>query len=273
MNQLKVFMNKFLKNKNTVTILAVVGACIILYIGYNYRINQATRPISVPYAKVQIEPRVLITEEMIGMMEVPRSMVTNNTVTSLKSVLGMYANYNTVIPAGSIFYTSTLVTWDEMPDSAWAEIPDGYTVVSLPVNTESTMGNSIYPGNYIDLYYADYDSTGKLLLGKLIESIEVLSVKDKSGNYVFESSSNLREPAYLIFAVPEELHLLLRKASYLAGEIIPIQRNAKYSENPSATIVSSEYIEDFILKQTVVIPEGELPDLDDNLDDDDLLNE
>lgn len=263
MSQLKGFFNKFLRNKNTVTILAVIGACVILYIGYNYRINQATRPVSIPYAKQEIEPRTLITDDMIGMMQVPASMLTNNTVRSASLVVGKYANYNTVIPAGSLFYSSTLVDWKDMPDSAWADIPDGYTVVSLPVNTETTMGNSIFPKNYIDLYYVDFDENGKLLFGKLIESIEVLSVKDSAGNYVFESSSKQREPAYLIFAVPEELHLLLRKASYLAGGIVPVQRNKGYTENPSATEVSSEYLENFILSKTVVIPEKELPDLED----------
>ena len=271
MNQIKGFINKFLKNKNTVTILCVVGACIILYIGYNYRINQATRPISVPYAKQNIDPRTEIKEDMVGMMEIPSRMVTSNTITSIANVIGFYSNYNTMIPAGSLFYSNVIVTWDDMPDSAWANIPDGYTVVALPVDTESTLGNSIFPKNYIDLYYAATDDDSKLLLGKLIESIEVLSVKDSSGAYVFESSSELRTPAYLIFAVPEELHLLLRKASYLSGEIIPVQRNASYSENPLATTVSSEYIENFILSQTVVIPEAELPDLEENLDEEDLL--
>ena len=55
----------------------------------------------------------------------------------------MFANYNTVIPSGSLFYKSTLVTWDQMPDSAWSDIPDGYTVVSLNVNTETTYGNLV----------------------------------------------------------------------------------------------------------------------------------
>lgn len=264
MSKLKGFLNKLLRNKNTVAILAVIGACVILYIGYNYRINQATRPVSIPYAKQEIDPRTQITDDMIGMMQVPASMLTNNTVRSASLVVGKYSNYNTVIPAGSLFYSSTLVDWNDMPDSAWADIPDGYTVVSLPVNTETTMGNSIFPKNYIDLYYVDFDENGKLLFGKLIESIEVLSVKDSGGNYVFESSSKLKEPAFLIFAVPEELHLLLRKASYLSGSIVPVQRNKSYTENPSATEVSSEYLENFILSKTVVIPEKELPDLEDN---------
>ena len=142
-----------------------------------------------------------------------------------------------------------------MPDSAWADIPDGYTVVSLNVDTETTYGNSIFPGNYIDLYYETFDETGKLLLGKLIESIEVLAVKDSSGKHVFENSAEGLQPRSLIFAVPEDMHLLLRKASYLSGELIPVPRNARYSENPGATIVSSEYIEDYILSQTIILPE------------------
>ncbi len=268
MNNLKLTLTKLLKNKNTVTIICVLLALVILYVGYNWRVNSATEPINVPYARVEIQPRTLVTEEMIGYMKIPKSMVTTNTIRSINDVIGMYANYNTVIPQGSVFYRSVLVDWSEMPDSAWADIPDGYTVVSLPVNTEMTYGNSIFPGNYIDLYYVATEETNKLLLGKMIESIEVLAVKDSSGKHVFENSADLAAPASLIFAVPEEMHLLLRKASYLNGDIIPVPRNASYSENPSATVVTSEYIQDFILSQTVTIPYNDLPQMNENITED-----
>lgn len=251
-------IKRFIKNKNTVTILCVIAIVVVLYVGYSWRIKQKTNPVRVPYAVVDIQPRSQITENMIEYINVPASMVTDNMVVNINDVVGKYANYNTMIPKGSVFYKSTLITWDKMPDSAWADIPDGYTVVSLNVNTETTYGNSIFPGNYIDLYYVATDNTGKLLLGKLIESIEVLAVKDSSGNHVFENSSNLGAPSSLIFAVPEELHLLLRKASYLDGQLIPVPRNASYSENPNATVVSSQYIENFILSQTVTIPDENL---------------
>ena len=254
MNNLIISLKRFFGNKNTITILCVLAIVLILYFAYNYRIKQATEPIRVPYARVEIQPRTQITEDMIGYVEMPRKMLTNNTILNANEIVNMYANYNTVIPSGSLFYKSTLVTWKEMPDSAWADIPDGFTVVSLNVNTETTYGNSIFPGNYIDLYYSAYDETGKLLLGKLIESIEVLAVKDGSGNHVFENSAQLNSPASLIFAVPEYMHLLLRKAGYLSGEIIPVPRNASYSQNPGATEVSEEYIRDFIENKTVCLP-------------------
>ena len=255
MNNLVASFKRFFANKNTVTILAVVAAVLVIYFGYNYRIKQDTKPIRVPYAKVEIQPRTQITEDMIGYYEIPNRMVQSNTILYSTDLIGYYSNYNTVIPAGSLFYKSAIVSWSQMPDSAWADIPDGYTVVSLNVNTETTYGNSIFPGNYIDLYYETFDNNGKLLLGKLIESIEVLAVKDSSGRHVFENSSAGLVPSSLIFAVPEDMHLLLRKASYLSGSLIPVPRNASYSENPGATVVSSEYIQDYILAQTVILPE------------------
>ena len=45
---------------------------------------------------------------------------------------------------------------------------------NFPVTMSSTYGNSIYPGNYIDLYFQYRESGGgKLTIGKFIESIKV----------------------------------------------------------------------------------------------------
>ena len=131
MNNLIISLKRFFGNKNTVTIICVLAIVLILYFAYNYRIKQATQPLRVPYARQEIQPRTEIKEDMIGYVEIPKKMVTTNTITNVNDILGMFANYNTVIPSGSLFYRSTLVTWDQMPDSAWSDIPNGYTVVSL----------------------------------------------------------------------------------------------------------------------------------------------
>ena len=144
-----------------------------------------------------------------------------------------------------------------MPTSLTENIPDGNTIVSLPVTTETTYGNSIFPGNYIDLYYVG-TYNGKTLIGKFIESIKVLSVTDSAGNNVFEQSSNVPSPSYLIFSVPEDMHLLLKKALYLNGTIFPVPRNAEYSKNPKATVISSTQIQQIILSQTVNVSEKDL---------------
>jgi len=75
---------------------------------------------------------------------------------------------------------------------------------------------------------------------------------------VFEQSSNVPSPSYLIFSVPEDMHLLLKKALYLNGTIFPVPRNAEYSKNPKATVISSTQIQQIILSQTVNVSEKDL---------------
>ena len=75
MNNLKASMKKFLGNKNTVTILGIVLCLVVLYVGYNYRINAKVELIEVPYATKTIQPRNYITKDMIGTMNVPKSFL------------------------------------------------------------------------------------------------------------------------------------------------------------------------------------------------------
>ena len=66
----------------------------------------------------------------------------------------------------------------------------------------------------------------------------------------------------MLFAVPEELHLLLRKALYIGGaDILPIPRNSEYTKNPGKTNVSSNYIKNEIIRKTEKIPDEKLPTL------------
>lgn len=261
MGNILTTIKRFLGNKNTVTIIGVILGLLVIFIGYNYRVKQATTPVTVPYAKEEISSRTLITSDMIGYMEVSSKVVNSspNMITNANDLINNYVAFGTTIPANSLFYQSQILTSDEMPDSAFADIPDGYTIFSLSVNLHTTYGNSIYPGNYIDLFFKGIDDTGKIMFGKLIESIEVLAVKDSSGNHVFETTVESRTPAELLFAVPDEMYDLLMKAGYISGssiEIIPVPRNSSYSINPGETVVSSEVIRDFILSKSATIPQN-----------------
>ncbi len=260
MGNLANTLKRFLGNKNTVTIIGVLLGIVVLYMGYNWRVNQAVTPVTVPYAKQEITSRTQITEEMVGNISVPQSMISSssNIITSQADVIGKYVTYGAIIPINSLFYSELLVTEDSMPDSAFADIPDDYTIYSLSVNLHSTYGNSIYPGNYIDLYIKAVDDDNRVIFGKLIKSIKVLAVKDAQGQHVFESATEARTPAELLFAVPNSMYSLLMKAGYVTSgsiEIIPVPRNASYSANPGDTEVSSEYLQSFILDQTVAIPD------------------
>lgn len=256
-------IKKILGNKGVVTIIAFAVCLLILFFAYNYRVNKAINAIEVPYALRDLSAREEIKEEDIGVVKVASSLVTETVIRSKTNLIGKYVNYNTKIPAGSLFYSPEVVTWESMPDSAWNNIYKNYTIVSLPVSDSTTYGNSIYPGDAIDLYYLTSDS-GKLVFGKLIEGITVLAVKDSSGNHIFKKGANQKSAAALIFAVPENLHLLLRKAMTISGSssLVPVVKNANY--NPGSTKVTSEYLTNLILAQTKEVP---LDFVDDTTDD------
>lgn len=259
MGNILTTIKRFLGNKNTVTIIGVILGIIVLYVGYNYRVKQATTPVRVPYAKETLSSRTLITTDMIGYMEVSSSVVQNspNLITDVNKIVNNYVSFGTTVPENSMFYNGMILSSDEMPDSAFADIPDGYTVYSLDVNLHTTYGNSIYPGNYIDLYIHGMDDTNKLIYAKFIESIEVSAVKDSQGQHVFETTVESRTPAEMQFAVPTEMYELLMKASYLNLEIVPVPRNASYSANPGETLITSDTLKNFILSKSATIPQNQ----------------
>ena len=81
MNNLTKSMKKIIGNKNKVTIIGVVLSVIILYIGYNYRIDQQVKLTRVPYANQTIQPKTKITADMIEYMNVPASFLKGTPLT------------------------------------------------------------------------------------------------------------------------------------------------------------------------------------------------
>ncbi len=243
--------NKFLKNKNTVTILGVLACLVILYAGYTMRINKKTALVQVYYAKETIQPKTLITEDMVGQMDVPAAFIKGTYYKNYSDIVGKYSNYNTMIAAGSIFYSDLLVEEANLPDAILYDVNEGERVVSFPVDTVSTYGNSIMPSNIVDIYVKLYDDDGKLVYGEFYENIEILGVKDSAGKNVFENTEEVRTPAFVYFSLPEAKYLLFSALNYLETndiEVVIVPNTVKFdAKDPKATEVTSEYLYKFVL--------------------------
>lgn len=254
MNNIIISIKRFVKNKNTVTVIGVIAIIGILYWGYNYQINKQVSPVrNIPIAKQTIQPRTLITEEMVDYVDIAPIMLKNNVILASRLVVGKYTDYNTVIPEGSMFYKNVLVEKEDLPDAAFVKVKDGEVVYNFPVSMESTYGNSIFPGNKIDIYMKAENSARQIMVGKLIENVEVIDVKDSSGKHVFENTEEKRIPATLIFGVAPEMNILLRKASYMKSfsvELFPVPHGGIVA-NPGETQVTSQNLKDFINANTV----------------------
>ena len=225
MNNVLVSIKRFFKNKNVVTVLGVILILGLLYFGYNRTIKEQTNPVRIPVATQTIQPRTLITDEMVTFISVPKSMVSDNVLKGTGSIVDKYTAVNTVIPKGSMFYSDVLVEKEDLPDSAFVEVPVGQTPYALSVTSQSTYGNSIFPGNIIDVYMKATDENGQIIVGRLLEDVKVLAVKDNAGNNVFEDTTANRTPSTLLFGVNNETYVLLKRAEYLKSkgvELFPV---------------------------------------------------
>ena len=257
MNNLIASAKKFARNKNMITIIGVVIILILLYVGYSTQINRAVEPIQIPVATQTIQPRTEITDDMVQIIDMPNVSLSDNVIRTRSQIVGKYSNVNSVIPEGSMFYTDTVIDADELPDAAFAKVKSGEVVYNFPVDMESTYGNSIFPGNKIDIYMKVGDGQDeKIMIGKLIENIEVLAVKDSSGRAVFEDTSESRSPSMMIFGLKTDLYLLLKKASYMSSlgvELYPVPHGGTV-DTEGATQVSTQQLVDYIDAHSVNIP-------------------
>ena len=248
-------LNKFLKNKNTVTILGVLACLVILYAGYTMRINKKTALVDVYYANQTIQPKTKITEEMVSKTSVPEAFILGTYYKDYKQIVGKYSNYNTMIAEGSLFYTDLLVDEENLPDAIFYDVNEGERVVNFPVDTASTYGNAMIPGNLVDIYVKMIDTNEKVVYGELLEKIEILGVKDSSGNNVFESTEETRTPAYMYFSLPEAKYLLFSSLNYIKDyfneyeiEVVLVPNTVDYKDSDAtATEVTSDYLYKFIV--------------------------
>lgn len=256
-------LKKVLQNKNTVTLLGVILVVFILYFAYNYRVRQATNPIQVPYATKQISPGTQITEDMVGIRNVPPSMLEGDVIDKQSNIIDKYSNADTVIPKGSLFYSRQVVEKEQLPANIILDYPKGYVLYNLEVDSKSTYGNSVYPGNYIDVYLKinkkvvdenNSSATDAMMLGKFIENVKVLAVRDSSGKPVFADLDENLTPSMVIFAVPQEIYILLKKAenlNFYQSTIIPVPTNESLKDNPGKIEVSSNDLKDYINQITI----------------------
>ena len=264
MGNLAIGLKKFMQNKNTVTVVGVVLAILVLYVAYTMRVKSSINPISVPYAAEQIGAGTQITEGMISTRQVPPSMLEGDVITNVGEVVDKYAAADVVIPQGSLFYKRAVVEKEQLPANIILQYPKGYVLYNLPVSTESTYGNSVYPGNYIDIYLKAVnarvegvqvsDHVDQIIFGKLVSNIEVLAVKDGSGKPVFQNIDEGRVPAMIVFAVPEDIYVLLKKAENMQSfdtSLVLVPTNESLKDEPSDLEVSSEELKNFINERTV----------------------
>lgn len=266
MGNLTMSIKRFMQNRNTVTVLGVILAIFVLYFAYTVRVRSATNLISVPCANEQISSGQRITDSMITMKRVSPSMMEGDYIKTKGELINKYVSKDVIIPKGSLFYTRAVVEPEQNKIDERLAAPAGWQTEDLAVNINSTYGNAIYPGDYIDIWvkivfkYNEDDispentkNANKIRYGKLFSNVKVLAVYDSAARNVFQNTDEKRMPASIAIALPQDYHQLLKKIERLniyeaVIEIVPTNEGLK--DEPDDIELVSEDIVNFINQNT-----------------------
>lgn len=232
-------LKKILLNKNVITIILLIVALVVLYFGYTGAINKETKPIMVPVASTTIPPRTQITGDNIELVEMPGSMVGDGVAKDANLIYGLYTNINATIPAGSPIYFETVVAKNQIPGQWIEELEEGERGFYLPVDVDSTLGNSVIPGSYIDLYVATTDIDGTKVFGRLLKNIKVLVVHGSNGVDTFSNSDGVYEVSRIGFGVNVEMFELLNKVALTDAQLLLVPRGTAVPTDGAKSIPTS----------------------------------
>ena len=255
MNNFVIGFKKFMTNKNVVTIVLVLIILVVLYIGYTSSIKSQTEPVNLPVAAHTIYETTEITNDDVTYKQVANSMLGDNVIRSSAAVIGKYTTVGATIPEGSPFYSDVVVDADNVPGN-WIEqlnYDEGELGYYMSVDTVSTLGNSVLPNTYIDIYMKATDETGTIMFGKLMKNVKVLVTHDASGRNAFANGGN-GSPSKIGFAVSQDMYILLHKAEYLNLDLI-IAPRGKTVPTEDYLIVTSATLRDYIDAQTLTVEE------------------
>lgn len=216
--------------------------------------NNNYRLIKVPVAVHSINPTTQLISNDITYITMPNNLIGDNVILDVNEIIGRYTNLNATIPKGSMFYEDLIVGSEKIPGN-WIEQLDnasGELGYYMPVDLESTLGNSILPNTYIDIYLRAKNENGLIMFGKLLENVKVLVVHDANGNNVFQSSDQIGVPARIGFAVNQDVYILLKKAEYLNLEFVLLPKGQTMPSS-DYVVVTSETLRDYIDSLTIAV--------------------
>lgn len=238
-------IKKFVKNKNTVTILCILAGVVVLYFAYKSRVERAMTPIRVPYAKVVINAAEEITEDKIDYVNVSSDFLKKADIHRDKSqIVGKYVTTGTSIPVGGLFYKQQVVDRSSIQGSIYDNIPKGEKPFYLNVSNSSMYSTLIKPGDKIDLYLKAKDQNNKLIYGRFVEGVDVIAVLDRYGNDVY-TLGETKDVEKILFSTPDEIYDVLKYVEFLTNvDLIPVPNNADY--NTPGQRVTNDALIDFI---------------------------
>lgn len=237
------------KNRIIAIVSVIVLICaVVMYT--NIKIKAEVNLVNVIYTAKDIPAGTKITKDMLQVRKVPNQSVPPNAYYQKQDIEGKWTVSGYGIPANSFVYKDKVVSSKQLPDAGNRSLKSNEVTFPLLVDIESSLGNSIMPNSYVDLYFkgttgGDLTSGAKSnpIYGEVVSHVRVVSVKDADAANVFDAedytkqdsvNTNAGDKKYpmtkiYLFAVDKKVNQVLNEAKML-GQVVPVASGQSYTD-------------------------------------------
>lgn len=214
----------------------IVGNLFALDIITNRKINL----VEVYVANRDIGPRETITINDIKSITIPKNYVLENAINNKNEIIGKITTLQGLIPKDSLFYKSQLEKFETLPDAAVSLLDKNQVAFILTNETGGLDLSSFTVGQRIDIYVSIEQRNVDPIFDLLLESVRVVSIKDRKGIEISEESSG--SPFSLTFAIENEYISLLSIARKI-GTLELYATNKSYDKKETKLNQESKILE------------------------------
>lgn len=170
-------------------LLIIIFFGTINYLVVDYLSTKKIDLVSIYVSSRDIEPRTIIEEKDIKEIKIPRGYVLENALINKNEIVGKITNIQGRIPKDSLFYNSNLDDIKKIPDSAVPLLEENQVAYVLSVNQSNNNFDTFIVGQKVDVYASIEMKNNSTLFDCLLESVRVISIKDRKGMEVSSKES------------------------------------------------------------------------------------
>ncbi len=193
-----------LKHKKMIRWLLIAGAVLVCNgLLFDVAVKNSVDYIEIPVASVLITPRTQISDSHIRMERVPSALVSDNVYSNTEDILDLWVKYSVTLAPGSFFYHEYVEVAENVGDHPQLMLEHGQGVASLAVDLLTSAGNTLYPGQFVDIVFTSKDKRKPIISDVIFRSVRVLAVKDRNGLDMSDPKSQ-KIPAVALLALNQQ---------------------------------------------------------------------
>lgn len=210
-------------NKKKSIIVISIGLFVLLNLsGSMIIIKTLSKTVDVVVVSKMMLPRERITKDHIMTIAMPQNTIPNNVLIKEEDIIGKVVAFETHLFRGMFFFEDAIEDMDETKDAPLLRLKANQVAVSLGVDVVKSLGNTLLPGQYVDIVFTLSIRNENPLVDTIFFDVRVLAVKDRYGLDMHDPKSQ-RTPHVILLAIDHQhvndFYLALRKGQM---DLVPI---------------------------------------------------